>query len=520
VEEKRGARQRGCRTFLDPELSGYRRNRPALKQLLEKCRAGEIDIVICEAIDRIARDAEDLAWLGKKLSYHRISFWTLHEGEVDETKIAIAAMFGTMFLSSLKQKTHRGLLSVVQKGRAGGGRCYGYRKVPTLDGAGNEINGIFEIHECEAAVVRRIYDEFAAGRSGVDIATRLNAEGVASPRGGEWGSSTIRGDPKRFTGILSNPLYRGVRIWNRREWRKDPDSDERERRYRMRAEEEWSIQPAPKLRIVSEETAAAVEAELAKRANPATGKLVDSRRQKHLLSGLLKCGDCGGNYTLAGKDYYRCARNRDRGTCQNGKSIRLGIIETHVLRALENQLLTDDLAKAFVDEFRKEMARLAKSDTSDRAAIESRLKQVAVEIENLSRNFLRGVVSDHLVGMLKKLEAEERTLKKKLEASPSKAVATIITPHPRIVELYQTKVRDLRVALADSEARTEAIPIIQSLIHRVVVKPGEGEFHVAVEAHGAQLLAFALKTKNPRRGGDCSVKVVAGVGFEPTTFRL
>ena len=426
-------------TFPDPELSGYRRNRPALQQLLEKCRAGEIDIVICEAIDRIARDAEDLAWLGKQFSFHQIRFFTLNEAEIDETKIALAAMYGTMFLSNLKQKTHRGLLSVVQKGRSGGGRCYGYRKVPTVDGAGNEVNGIFEIHESEATVIRRIYEEFASGRSGADIASRLNSDGILSPRGGEWGSSTIRGDPKRFTGILSNPLYRGSRIWNRREWRKDPNSDERERRYRMRSEAEWEIQPVPGLRIVSEELAEAVEAELSKRSNPEASRIVDSKRQKHLLSGILKCGECGGNYTLAGRDYYRCARNRDRGTCQNGKSIRLSMIETHVLKALESQLLTDELAKVFVDEFRKEMARLAKNENGDRATIEARLKQVAVEIENLSAHFLKGVVSDHLVGMLKDLEAEQRTLKEKLEASPSRAVATI-TPHPRIVELYQMKV--------------------------------------------------------------------------------
>jgi site-specific DNA recombinase len=32
---------------------------------------------------------------------------------------------------------------------------------------------------------------------------------VPSPRGGQWNASTIRGDPKKATGILNNPLYVG-----------------------------------------------------------------------------------------------------------------------------------------------------------------------------------------------------------------------------------------------------------------------------------------------------------------------
>ncbi|MEG8017045.1 recombinase family protein [Sphingomonas sp. LR55] len=58
-------------TQLDPQLSGYRRNRPGLQLLLRAAEAGEIDIIVCKSLDRLARDAEDVAWLGKKLAYHR-----------------------------------------------------------------------------------------------------------------------------------------------------------------------------------------------------------------------------------------------------------------------------------------------------------------------------------------------------------------------------------------------------------------------------------------------------------------
>ncbi|MBC7440945.1 MAG: recombinase family protein [Ramlibacter sp.] len=77
-------------TFSDPETSGYRRDRPGLLRLLEEVRQGRIDLIVCEAIDRIARDGEDIAWLGKKLRYDRVRLHTQVEGEIDEIKLAVA----------------------------------------------------------------------------------------------------------------------------------------------------------------------------------------------------------------------------------------------------------------------------------------------------------------------------------------------------------------------------------------------------------------------------------------------
>ena len=205
--------------YLDPELSGYRRDRPGLKRLLADVRDGLVDIVVCEALDRIARDAEDVAWLGKKLKFSRVRLQTVAEGEIDEIKLAVASMLGSIFLAQLQQKTLRGMEATVLAGRFAGGRAYGYRKIQCLDDRGEPVRGLLEIHEQEATVVRRIYREFATGRSAREIAKRLNSEGVPSQRGKHWNQSTIRGDPKKHVGILNNPLYRGKLIWGRREWR-------------------------------------------------------------------------------------------------------------------------------------------------------------------------------------------------------------------------------------------------------------------------------------------------------------
>src|SRR5690606_7604584 len=146
--------------------------------------------------------------------------------------------------------TLRGMEAAVLAGRFAGGRAYGYRKIHRIGTEGRPINGLLEIDEEQAGVVRRIFDEFANGLSSIAIATRLNEEHIPGPRGGEWNASTIRGDPKKLVGILNNPLYRGELVWKRREWRKNPDSEDRERRYRLRHESEWVRFDVPDLRIV------------------------------------------------------------------------------------------------------------------------------------------------------------------------------------------------------------------------------------------------------------------------------
>lgn len=146
---------------------------------------------------------------------------------------------GAIFLSNLRTKTIRGVKAAVPSGRLGGGCAYGYHKVTKQDADGRAINGVFEIEPTQAEVVRRINRDFAAGQSSIQIATALNLAKVPGPRGGEWNASTIRGDPKKLVGILNNPLYVGKLVWGRREWRKNPDSDRRERRYRLRDQEEW-----------------------------------------------------------------------------------------------------------------------------------------------------------------------------------------------------------------------------------------------------------------------------------------
>ncbi len=510
-------------TYHDPEQSGYRRDRPGLRKLLADIESGTVDLIVCEALDRLARDAEDVAWLGKKLAYHRVQLHTVSEGHVDEIKFAVAGLLGAIFLKHLIDKTLRGMEAAVLEGRCAGGRSYGYKRVIRLDDRGERIRGLLEIDEAQAAIVERIFTEFAAGASSIQIATKLNTDGVPGPRGGQWNASTVRGDPKKATGILNNPLYVGRLVWGRRQWRRNPDSEKRERRYRLREPSEWIEVAVPDLRIVDDAQWSAVQTQIKQRSRPNTDvPVARQNRRKHLLSGLIRCSCCGSGYTISGKDYYRCAGQKERGTCSNTVSVRKGPLETATLSILQHQLLTEDHARLFAEEFQRELARLTSTSARQDQSIIDHLAVVTREIDTLAANMLAAVASPALLKLLGDREAEKARLEVQLSTPTAVAPSATILPHPALLQLFDEKVRCLREALDEETVRGEATEILSSLIESVTIYPdGRDGPEAEVVAKVADLVAFATNDNAAPKGVmSSSMVVVAGTGFEPVTFRL
>ena len=92
--------------------------------------------------------------------------------------------------------------------------------------------------------------------------------------------------------------------------------------------------------------------------------------------------------------------------------------------------------------------------------------------------------------------------------------------HPNLAELYRQKVADLRDALNETGTRAEAANIIRDLVEEIRLHPDKNVLKIELVGDLARILNFA--NGNPRRIEPAGVQVtlVAGVGFEPTTFRL
>lgn len=112
-----------------------------------------------------------------------------------------------MELEAIRSRTREALRSRVRDGRIAGGSCYGSRLERRSDGSGRKYT-LAIVNETEAPIVRRIYDEFLAGRGLKQIAHRLNNEGIPAPSAGRRGSGSWA--PGAVRTILLNIRYRGV----------------------------------------------------------------------------------------------------------------------------------------------------------------------------------------------------------------------------------------------------------------------------------------------------------------------
>ncbi|MBN9678748.1 recombinase family protein [Salipiger bermudensis] len=510
-------------SYTDRAISGASLLRPGVQELISDALKGRFDVILAESLDRLSRDQEDIAGLYKRMRFAGVSIVTLSEGEVSELHIGLKGTMGALFLKDLADKTRRGLRGRVEKGRSGGGLCYGYDVIRTTD---PDDRGEREINPAEANVVRRIFRDYLSGQSSRTIAMTLNREGISGPQGKEWGPSTIHGNPKRGTGILNNELYIGRLVWNRLRYMKDPDTGKRVSR--PNPESEWVVQEVPDLRIVDQDLWDAVkkrQKSLSFDTSPTgSNPMNDRRRPKHLFAGLIKCGCCGGGYSLISKDLLGCAASRNKGTCDNRLNIRRDALEASILNGLRKHLMSPQLFNEFCAEFTREVNRLRIERGADLAGWRSELEKVDRELDKMVDAILQGFPPAKLKDKAEKLEA------RKAELSELLANADEPPPllHPNMARMYQDRIAKLCENLQSEEDRGAAVDVLRSLVDEISLLPENGELSIVLRGDLGAILRFTAGKKNPDFLSEAEAldnllsqkSLVAGVGFEPTTFRL
>jgi site-specific DNA recombinase len=505
--------------YSDHAISGATTLRPGYQKMLEDARAGRFEVLVAEALDRLSRDQENVAGLFKQLSFAGVRLFTLSEGEVSELHVGLKGTMNALFLKDLAQKTRRGLEGRVRQGKSGGGLCFGYDVVHSVDTAGEPVHGERRINQIESAIVRRIFEEFAEGRSPRAIAGALNKEDIPGPAGKNWGPSTIYGNWRRGTGILNNELYVGRLVWNRQQFIKDPNTGRRQAR--PNPESKRIVEGVPHLRILDDVLWKLVkERQRESRSRVMTKdqgvRSERARRPRYLLSGLLKCGTCGGGFSKISQSHYGCSTARNKGTCDNLLVLRRDDLEARVLHGLRHQLMHPELVKTFIDEFRREVNRQASERDVRRDRASRDLEKAERDIRRLIEAIKAGVPGAAVKDEMTALEARRSDLLGQLEAAPPPMPRL----HPNIAGLYQEKIVNLSKALNDEHTRAEAGDCIRRLVEEIRLVPEKGKLRI--ELFGELAALMNLANPHPRSGSGTGVQVtlVAGVGFEPTTFRL
>ena len=485
-------------TYTDYALSGATMNRPGLRALMDAARSGKIDVVLTEALDRLSRDQEDTAAIYKRLTAWDVAIATLAEGTINELHVGLKGTMNALFLKDLAAKSLRGQIGKARAGLAAGGLPYGYEIVRELGPDGEVIRGHRRIVDAEAAIVRRIFEEFAAGRSSVAIAKGLNADGIRAPRGGHWNPSTIHGHRGRGVGILANPIYVGRQVFNRHAFPRDPDTGSR--RARMKATSEWIETPVPDLAIVEEELWLRVQERLT--AIPAS-RPERHRRPKRLFSGLIACGVCEGQITITWRDRYGCAGARQKGTCTNGRTMSALALEERILDGLREKMLEPELVQTFVSEHHAELQRQQKENRRQR-------RQRAKERSDLERQIARLVdaIAEGTAGNVAAVADKLRVLEARLSeiSTADDEHLGAVEWHPNAVELYRRKIANLQEALtADDIVREEATAALRGLVDKIIAYPSTRRGQFDLELHG-QLAAVLNFGKHGNGGGGRGIR--------------
>ena len=224
-----------------------------------------------------------------------------------------------------------------------------------------------------------------------------------------------------------------------------------------------------------------------------------------------------------GKDYLACDHARNQGTCDNRKSVQRPDAEAAVLELLKDDLMDPDLVALFIQTFEEEANKLAAERDQGKTQIRQELSRVVQQLDGLYDAIADGLRTPGLQARLEELEDKRVDLEQRLECKDPPPPAL----PPDLADLYRAKVADLQGALSAPETRVEAAEFLRGLIEGVAVRKLDEGLEIDLTGDLAAMVNMASgqhKTASEEAaslGSDLSsVKVVAGAGFEPATFRL
>ena len=265
------------------------------------------------------------------------------------------------------------------------------------------------------------------------------------------------------------------------------------KRIRVRPREEWTVRPAPELRIVDEALWAAVSV---RRARFDGTRAEKQRRPKRLLSGLVQCGCCGGSYVVIGAEKWGCGNRRQRGDCANGRTIQTHMLERRVLAGLQDQLLDPDVVREVVLEYHRASRERAAEEGNERRRAQRRRDQAQAKVGRLLRAVTDG--GAEFAEIRAALEHARDELAAAEAAIADVGAGGVIAMHPNIAEEYRRSIADLRQLLdgTDEESR-RAAQGLRSLIDRIVVSPADRGPGTAITIEGRLMALLNLTGGGP-----------------------
>lgn len=264
--------------YSDEAITGTKEGRADFQRMLDDCRNGKIDMIICKSISRFARNTLTLLETVRMLKALEVDVYfeeqNIHTISSDgELMLTILASYAQEESRSASENQKWRIKKNFENGMPWCGRMLGYRIK----------DGQYYIIEDEAEVVRRIYREYLAGAGPNLIAIQLTEDGIPTRNGGIWQPQTIAKILRNYTytgNLLLQKTFRENHIT-----KKTIKNTGQKPRYLAEDAHDAIIDP-----VMFD----AVQAEIERRAN--SRKITPPAKPKFTYTGLIQCAKCGKNY--------------------------------------------------------------------------------------------------------------------------------------------------------------------------------------------------------------------------------
>ena len=389
------------REYKDEGISGdATEKRLDFLRMRDDCASGEFDLVLAWDQDRFSRnDPLELGYWLKPFRDAGVQLETISQGRINWDDFAGRISYLVQqegkhaFLRDLSRNTTRGLLNRAREGRAGTGgpNPYGYK---SKDGE------VWIVPE-EAKVVRLIFKEYLKPNGSIrNIAAELNRRKIKSPRSRRgWQMSGVRA-------VLVRRKYTGTFVYGARNGGKYHSFRNGEIIPRRKTDKTVAAEPItiPDRfeAIIDQDTFDRAQAKIEAR----KGKTRPRQARQYLLSGLIKCGDCGG--AMAGLartsgSVYRCSLYHQTGRSHcYCNTIRERPLVSVIVREIHERYTSDTA----LDRFRqtlKERQEQRRPRPRDLARLRSEIETLNRKIDNAEDATLEAP-SNLRPGLYRKLE--------------------------------------------------------------------------------------------------------------------
>lgn len=404
-------------TFTDI-VSGRRDDRKEYQRMVEFAMHGGADVIVVQFLDRFGRNPKEILRRYWELQDHGVSVIATDEDIREEIILLVKAGIAGAESKRNSERVRANMGTAVKKGIHVGRPPYGLRMIKDIKG--NTVSVRWEFDTTEAPIAREMYLLAVEDNLGYKaIADKLTSKGYQARGGRPFASFTI-------ARILTNPALMGTLVYGRKPRKGNP---------KMNMVEIANFFPA----ILSQEEWQRLCERRSIRGEAPRGRAHSS---EYLLSGIAKCGHCGGpmvgkaGYSYKGKQYknYYCSRaTKSRGLCSfyNG----------HAANKLETAILT--YLSEFSDPLRVRQY-LALSERQDTEKYEVELKQVDKRLAALESQFLT-----QLDGLLKRKVLTEQEFVKANEVARAQKTE---------LEVRKEEISRLLSTARASEAMIQKIP--------------------------------------------------------------